>query len=57
MGARVLRMPQPEERNALPRYELRARRYGPGNNEIEVWQLPAPATPQVKILLTLVANS
>ena len=33
---------------ALPRYELRARRRGAGDDEIEIWQLPAPATPQVK---------
>jgi hypothetical protein len=30
-----------------PRYELRARRHGPGDLELEVWQLPAPATPQI----------
>jgi hypothetical protein len=53
MGAHALRMPEPEERNALPRYELRARRYGPGDSEIEVWQLPAPATPQVKMPLRI----
>ncbi len=31
----------------LPRYELRVRRHGPGDTGYEVWQLPAPATPQV----------
>ena len=31
-----------------PRYELRVRRHGPGDAEYAVWQLPAPATPQVK---------
>jgi hypothetical protein len=30
-----------------PRYELRARRHGPGDTEIEVWQLPSMATPQI----------
>jgi hypothetical protein len=30
-----------------PAYELRARRHGPGDAEIEVWQLPSVATPQI----------
>jgi hypothetical protein len=30
---------------ALPRYELRAHYFGPGDAELEVWQLPSPATP------------
>jgi hypothetical protein len=30
-----------------PRYELRARRHGPGDTQIEVWQLPSLATPQI----------
>ncbi len=34
---------------ALPRYELRARRLGAGDDEIEIWQLPAPATPHVRV--------
>jgi hypothetical protein len=32
----------------LPRYELRARRHGPGDTELEVWQMPSSATPQIK---------
>ncbi len=31
----------------LPKYELRAKRRGAGNTELEIWQLPSPATPQV----------
>ncbi|MGH1591129.1 DUF7680 family protein [Methylobacterium phyllosphaerae] len=31
----------------LPRYELRARRHGPADTEVEVWQMPSAATPQV----------
>jgi hypothetical protein len=31
----------------LPLYELRARRHGPGDTELEIWQLPSPSTPQV----------
>jgi hypothetical protein len=29
---------------ALPRYELRAHYFGPADTEMEVWQLPSPAT-------------
>ncbi|MEK7685239.1 MAG: hypothetical protein AAB466_07450 [Verrucomicrobiota bacterium] len=32
---------------ALPRYELRAHYFGPGDTEMEVWQLPSPATPKI----------
>ncbi len=31
----------------LPRYELRARRHGPADTEVEVWQKPSAATPQI----------
>jgi hypothetical protein len=31
----------------LPRYELRARYFGPSDTEMEVWQLPSPATPKI----------
>jgi hypothetical protein len=34
--------------SALPRYELRVRRVSGTDSEIEIWQLPAPATPQVR---------
>ena len=37
-----------EPSSPAPRYELRVRRHGPGDAEYAVWQLPAPATPQVK---------
>lgn len=33
---------------ALPRYELRLRQYATADSEIEIWQLPAPATPHIK---------
>jgi hypothetical protein len=32
---------------ALPRYELRAHYFGPSDTEMEVWQLPSPATPAI----------
>ena len=31
-----------------PQYELRARKRGPGNLSLEVWQLPSVATPDLK---------
>jgi len=33
---------------ALPHYELRSRSGGSTDSEIEIWQLPAPATPHIK---------
>jgi hypothetical protein len=30
-----------------PVYQLRARRHGPGDTEVEVWQLPSLVTPQI----------
>ena len=33
---------------ALPRYELRVRQRSSVDGEIEIWQLPAPATPHIK---------
>lgn len=32
---------------SVPRYELRVCRHGPTDTEYEIWQMPAPATPQV----------
>jgi len=37
-----------ETRSSQPAYEVRAKRHGPGNVEVEIWQLPSPATPQLK---------
>ena len=31
----------------LPRYELRAKRHGAADTEVEVWQMPSEATPQI----------
>jgi hypothetical protein len=33
---------------SAPQYELRARTWSAGDEELEVWQVPAPATPQIK---------
>jgi hypothetical protein len=32
----------------IPRYQLRSEKHGPGDLELEVWQLPAPATPHLE---------
>jgi hypothetical protein len=32
---------------ALPRYELRCHYFGPADTEMEIWQLPSPATPAI----------
>ena len=41
------RIAQIETPESAPRYELRVRRHGPVDTEYEIWQMPAPATPQV----------
>lgn len=38
---------RPEDKAAVPRYELRARLLGLNDTELEVWQVPSPATPQL----------
>jgi hypothetical protein len=48
MRARVYRFDEAEPRSSQPRYELRTRSYGPGDSEIEIWQVPAPATPYIR---------
>lgn len=50
---KATRAPQPQRAprqadSALPKYELRARRLAGSDTEIEIWQLPSSATPQVK---------
>lgn len=33
---------------SAPQYELRVRTWGAGDDELEVWQVPAPATPHLR---------
>lgn len=40
--------PAAERTDSMPRYELRARRHGPDDLELEVWQIPSPGTPHIK---------
>lgn len=46
-AARSLRMVAPHD--ATPAYEIRIARHRPGDTEVEVWQLPSPASPQVTV--------
>ena len=43
-----MRIVDVETQASAPQYELRARTWGPGDDELEVWQVPAPATPHVR---------
>lgn len=43
------RVIQIEVPGSAPQYELRARTWGAGDEELEVWQVPAPATPHLKV--------
>ena len=42
------RQPARVASTALPRYELRSRRLPGSDTELEIWQLPSSATPQIK---------
>lgn len=42
---------QEEPARSAPQYELRACHFGPDDTELEVWQVPSPATPQLKSAL------
>lgn len=46
-------LPSAEAGKGMPRYELRARSHGPDDLELEVWQLPSSATPQIRTPLRL----
>ena len=43
--ANAVRVQHMEPMTSAPRYEVRLRRHGPGDAEIEVWQVPSPASP------------
>lgn len=48
-ASRIARLPPrlPAEPSSAPLYEVRINRRGPGDTEVEVWQLPSPASPQI----------
>jgi len=47
MSGRIARLPGITTPESAPVYEVRARRHAPGDTEIEVWQLPSPASPHL----------
>lgn len=49
MRAARLRVVSVNTPASAPQYELRTRAWGPGDDELEVWQVPAPATPQLRV--------
>lgn len=51
--AQLERIAQIETPNSAPRYELRVRRHGPADSEIEIWQMPTVATPRVTSALRI----
>ena len=48
MSARIQRFKTVETQQSAPAYEIRTRRHGPSDTEIEVWQLPSRASPHIK---------
>jgi hypothetical protein len=43
-----LRIADIETQASAPRYELRARHWAAGDDELEIWQVPSPATPHLR---------
>src|SRR5688500_15022290 len=48
MRAAKFRIVDVETPASAPQYELRSRAWGPADDELEIWQVPSPATPHVK---------
>ncbi|MES2176720.1 MAG: hypothetical protein V4550_02555 [Gemmatimonadota bacterium] len=44
----ILKMYDVETQASAPQYELRARNWSVGDDELEIWQLPSPATPHIR---------
>jgi hypothetical protein len=47
MNTRIARFASVHTPQSAPAYEIRARRYAPGDTEIEVWQLPSAVSPHL----------
>jgi len=45
---RIPRLKLVETPRSAPQYEVRVRNHGVGDTEIEVWEMPSPASPQLK---------
>jgi hypothetical protein len=48
VNALPTKLPTGEPGTSTPRYELRVQAHGPDDTEMEVWQVPAPATPHIR---------
>lgn len=48
MRAARVRIVDVETPASAPQYELRARTWAAGDDELEIWQIPSPATPHLK---------
>jgi len=46
--SRIPRLRLLETPRSVPQYEVRVRNHGLGDTEIEVWEMPSPASPQLK---------
>lgn len=47
MNARVQRIDSMKTPSSAPKYEIRARSYGPADTELEIWHLPSLASRQI----------
>ncbi|WP_198375107.1 DUF7680 family protein [Neoroseomonas rubea] len=47
MSGRIARLPSPPTPASAPSFEVRTVRHGPADTEVEVWQLPSQASPQL----------
>lgn len=47
MSARITRFLVGSTPQSAPVYEVRARRHAPGDTELEIWQMPSPASPHL----------
>ncbi|MCC2867810.1 MAG: hypothetical protein LK562_08490, partial [Candidatus Accumulibacter phosphatis] len=46
--SKVTHLSAAKHASALPQYEMRARRLAGSDIEVEIWQLPASATPHIR---------
>jgi len=53
MSGRIARLPSPPTPASAPSFEVRTVRHGPADTEVEVWQLPSPASPQLSAPMRL----
>jgi hypothetical protein len=45
--SRIPRLKLVETPTSVPQYEVRVRNHGPSDMEIEVWEMPSPASPRL----------